>query len=223
MKKLMISAALGAMLIAGGAAIAQPGADGPGAGHGPRGGFGGGRAAMLVKLADTNGDGVVTKAELTAALEQHFAKMDLNKDGKITAEERQALRQQRVDARFGQIDTDRNGQISKSEFESAATARRDPGDAKKDGEGPGHRWGKRGGGFGGGWGKGPDADKDGTLTKAEFMARPLAMFDRADTNHDGKLTADEIQAALPRPGGRGHGRGPGGPGSDAAPPPPSQQ
>jgi hypothetical protein len=46
---------------------------------------------------------------------------------------------------------------------------------------------------GGMWGG--DADKDGTLTRAEFLARPVAMFDHADTNKDGVVTADELKAA----------------------------
>jgi len=40
-----------------------------------------------------------------------------------------------------------------------------------------------------------DANKDGTITKAEFMAAPTAMFDKADANKDGKVTADEMKAA----------------------------
>mgnify|MGYP005636123675 CR=1 FL=1 len=40
-----------------------------------------------------------------------------------------------------------------------------------------------------------DANKDGTITKAEFTAGAMAMFDRADSNKDGYVTADEMKAA----------------------------
>ena len=37
-------------------------------------------------------------------------------------------------------------------------------------------------------------NKDGTITKAEFTAGAMAMFDRADSNKDGYVTADEMKA-----------------------------
>ena len=40
-----------------------------------------------------------------------------------------------------------------------------------------------------------DADKDGTITKAEFEAAALARFDRLDANKDGTVTPDEAKAA----------------------------
>jgi hypothetical protein len=63
-----------------------------------------------------------------------------------------------------------------------------------------------------------DANKDGAVTRAEYMAGPLAMFDKADTNKDGFVTADELKAARPQMRGpMGHR----GPGHDAPPPPPA--
>lgn len=58
-----------------------------------------------------------------------------------------------------------------------------------------------------------DTDKDGKVSAAELSARMLAMFDAADTNHDGTLsTAEEtaardamrarMQAASPAPQGQ---------------------
>jgi hypothetical protein len=41
-----------------------------------------------------------------------------------------------------------------------------------------------------------DANHDGKLTLAEASAGPLAMFDRADTNHDGTISPDEHKAAM---------------------------
>jgi EF hand len=37
-----------------------------------------------------------------------------------------------------------------------------------------------------------DADKDGWVSKAEFMSFMSAEFDRMDTNHDGKLDVPEM-------------------------------
>jgi hypothetical protein len=50
-------------------------------------------------------------------------------------------------------------------------------------------------GFHGRGGPGGEAMKDGVLTRVEFMARPLAMFDKADNDKDGFVTADEMKAA----------------------------
>lgn len=187
-RKFMTTVALGSLFVGGLAAshLAFAQDDGPGRhfGHGgPRGG--------MLMMADANKDGSVTKAELTAALEARFAKLDANRDGKIDQADRDILRQQRLDARFAAMDTDKNGQISKAEFVAGHQGRMD-----KPGGSEGRGWGHRGPGRGMTPG-GPDGDmkKDGAITKAEYMARPLAMFDKADTNHDGKVTADEMKAA----------------------------
>ena len=38
-----------------------------------------------------------------------------------------------------------------------------------------------------------DANKDGRVSLAEAQTAALAHFDRADLNHDGKITPDERQ------------------------------
>lgn len=78
-----------------------PGKDGPrghhGWGKGGHGGFGkggfGGGEGWLARI-DTDKDGRVTLAEATAQRLQWFDKVDANKDGKITTEERRAARDQ---------------------------------------------------------------------------------------------------------------------------------
>lgn len=55
--------------------------------HHKRGHRGGGK---MMRMADTNNDGVISQAEFTAAALKHFDTMDANKDGRVTKEERQA-------------------------------------------------------------------------------------------------------------------------------------
>lgn len=77
MFKFIIATALGAVAI-GGASYAAQQVMQPGEPRPMRG--------------DTNGDGVVTRAEFLADAGQRFDRMDANKDGKIDAAERQAMR-----------------------------------------------------------------------------------------------------------------------------------
>lgn len=65
-------------------------APGAGGSRGDHDRHGGGKAMM--KMADANNDGAVTKAEFDAAHARHFAMMDTNSDGTVTAEERKAAR-----------------------------------------------------------------------------------------------------------------------------------
>ena len=195
-RKFLGTAAVGALVVGGLAAshlaMAQPG-DG-----------GSGRHGGMMMMADANKDGKISKAELTAALDARFVKMDANRDGKLTKEDRDIRRQARLDQRFAALDTDRNGQISKPEFAAGHQGRFGRGDGDREGRDgrEGHRFGGRGhGGHGGGMmfhGRGGmrgEAMKDGVMTRAEFMAGPLAMFDKADSNKDGFVTADEMKAA----------------------------
>jgi EF hand len=66
-----------------------------------------------------------------------------------------------------------------------------------------------------------DEDKDGKLTKAEVTDERLQrLFDRADANHDGVVTKQELTALAAREPARGQGGfgGPGGPGGGFGPP-----
>lgn len=140
-------------------------------------------------------DAAVTRAEVQTRSAAAFARMDANKDGKLDKADREA----RQNAHFDQLDTDKNGQLSRAEF--GTRPQRPEGAAKgPDGEGGKHRgWGGRGHGrghHGGGWGfgRGGDANKDGTVTQAEFTAAALQRFDASDTNKDGQVTKEERQA-----------------------------
>lgn len=229
----LLTGALGALILGGGVAIAQN--DGAIMPDAPA------RAPMAM-MGDANRDGNLTRAEMTAAAQAAFDRMDVNKDGKLDKADRDLKAKQRTDAFFDRADTDHNGQLSKAEFAAAHEARAQARAERRDkrmamgndapppaGDGadeaaPAHgpRHGMRGHGPGR-WGRGghamgmmarmADTDKDGAISKAEFMAAATAHFDRADTNRDGVVTKTEMQAARAAMRARG-------PGDRPVPPPP---
>ena len=71
--------------------------------HGRHGGHFG---PMMGKMADTNHDGVITRAEFDAGVEAHFARVDTNGDGTISPEERKAAHE-KMRERFEQAREDR--------------------------------------------------------------------------------------------------------------------
>jgi Ca2+-binding EF-hand superfamily protein len=155
--------------------------------------LGGGVAAAQAdtKPADRQADR--NRAQLVARLDAQFDKLDTNHDGFVSADERAAVRNARIARRFQRLDADRNGSISLAEMQAGH---------KDGGVAPGNQRGKRGshgmrGGRGGGMHAWPamDADKDGRISKAEFEARALTRFDRADTDRNSVLTAAERQAS----------------------------
>jgi len=69
-----------------------------------------------------------------------------------------------------------------------------------------------------------DTDKDGKVSKEEFVAMALQRFDRADADHDGQLTKAERDAAREAMRARFRDRmQSGGFGNDRAPPPPDDR
>lgn len=168
---------------------------------------------------DADGNGVLTRAEVEADVARRFAKLDANRDGKVDEGDRAAHRKAKADEMFAAADSDRNGSISRAEFDAAQATR----EAKRaerraamaDGHGGG-RDGKRGkrGGHGGGDRllAMVDINGDKAVTSVEMRTAALARFDRIDANKDGQVTAEERAAMR---GKRGEGRR-GGP--DAATP-----
>ncbi|MET0307187.1 MAG: ca2+ sensor protein [Sphingomonas sp.] len=125
MKKLIVAGTLAATLLTGSAYARQDGQ----------------RRDPLAR-ADANGDGIVTREEFLADVDARFAKLDLNKDGKITPDERPekggmadrmisradangdgviTLEEQRAQAlqRFDRIDTNHDGKIDQAERDAA--------------------------------------------------------------------------------------------------------
>lgn len=167
-------------------------------------------AADRFARLDTDHDQIVTRAEIAAA--------------HATMRARGAARMQaHRAAMFDRIDTNKDGQISRQEFVDAAPPPPPPGgrdgafpppppggpgrDAPPPPPAPSDRPGMRhgmhhdqSGGAGGmmeaRWFDRADTDHDGRLTLAEAKASALAIFDRVDLNHDGIIEPGEQRAAF---------------------------
>lgn len=156
--------------------------------------------------ADSNGDGILTKAEASSAASARFAKMDITGDGLINDADRDA----RAAQRFAKMDTDGDGTVSESEFSKARETRKAKrearradrqaaGEERKAGErkGRGDKGASRGGGKGGGKGmlRQADSNNDQAVSLAEFMAHSDARFAKMDANGDDQVTAEERKAS----------------------------
>lgn len=185
-KPIILTLSMAAMLAAGGAYAAQ-------------GQFQG----QLKPKMDADGNGVITRAEAQAQATSMFARMDVNRDGKIDQADRQLRRETMKTHMFERLDANKDGTLSKAEFLAGRGAgerggrRQHMAGANEDGAGM-HRRGGRGGKMRGGMmgaARVADADKDGAITPAEFTTAALTRFDAMDTNKDGQVTRAERQAA----------------------------
>ncbi len=161
----------------------------------------------------------MTWADAKAKADQMWTRLDVNKDGKID----QADRAAKAAERFDKLDTDNNGALSQQEYAARQGKWKDrKAGASAPADGQRKPGGKRGHGMMGGgmhMMAMADANKDGTITRAEFDTAARAHFDMADANKDGSVTADERRAAMKSMMGKM--RGTGGPGAmgDGPPPP----
>jgi Ca2+-binding EF-hand superfamily protein len=129
----------------------------------------------------------MTRAELIANMKTRFSAMDANHDGVLDSaevaaaqqkevDEARAVAQQRANAEFAALDTNHDGQLSKAEFMAAIPA-------VKANDTPQQIIGSF------------DSNKDGKISLAEFQAPRTAVFDKIDTNHDGTISPQELDAA----------------------------
>ncbi|OLF72262.1 hypothetical protein AWH62_10520 [Maricaulis sp. W15] len=171
------------LLLAG--AVAQ--AQGPGGRHGgdrQGGGHGAGgahRAMSMLRAADANGDNTITRAEVDALQAEMFAWMDRNGDGYLDSADASPVRQR---------------------LRAQREARAD------EGEGNDRRRHRRGSRRGGGEGEGPgrrfDTDEDGRISRAEFLGGENRLFARLDSDENGSITPDELDAAVEQRQDRRH-------------------
>ena len=149
---------------------------------------------------------VHTRAEVQAKVAEHFARLDTNRDGSVTKAEADAAakafrgqwterakdrREQRGERTFERLDTNSDGAISRGEWD-AGQAQREERVASRSERGPRGAGFHRGmGGFGGHMFEMADTNHDGRVTLQEAQAAALKHFDMVDANHDGQITPDE--------------------------------
>ncbi|PQA87265.1 EF-hand domain-containing protein [Hyphococcus luteus] len=105
-----------------------------------------------------------------------FDRMDVNGDGKLTAEEMS----KKHAAFIEQADADGDGAVTKEEMKAFHEARR-------------AEWREK---------RNPDENGDGVVDRTEYMNAAQERFDRMDKDGDGVLSEDEMR----RRHHRGHGR-----------------
>lgn len=170
--KTFVIALTGASLLAGTAALAQPG--------------------------DRNSE-PVTRAEMSENTAERFQRMDLNSDGVLDLADRE-LRRERGIARIdtdgnNAISKAEREAAREARQERRAQWREERGIEQGERRGKRMRSMRRGGHHGMRMMARADSNGDGRVTQAEFEAQALARFDRADANSDGTVTVEERKAA----------------------------
>jgi hypothetical protein len=152
-----------------------------------------------------------TRSDVEARVKERFAKLDANRDGAVTMEERKEqredVRKAMKDRQFAALDTNKDGSISRAEFDAGPASRAGMrGDGRSGKRMQGGRGGRRGMDGSRGFAK-ADANSDGKLTQSEMTAQALARFDRLDANKDGTLSVEERRAGWEAMRGRRGKRG----------------
>ena len=137
-----------------------------------------------------------SRADAQAKVRAMFDRIDANHDGSITLAEFDAYRAARLaewqsrrgerrDKAFAAMDSDRNGQVSKAEFDSFASS--DRAKALR------HLAAVRmaGARMGNRWFDRADGNHDGKVTLDEAQSSAMAIFDRVDADHNGTVTPEE--------------------------------
>ncbi len=200
-RKIALSAVAAALLVST-AATASFAA--PGKGHGDRMPVRQEAAFVhLLKVADTNKDGKISKEEFAARQDAMFIEIDADKDAAITPKEMREYRKakmeafraanprpEREDAEAQQI----NGPDGNGPKDKGPEGKRAEKHAEREHGGRfGHQgWGKHGKGGGLGMIRFADTDENGQVSKAEFTAVGEKMFERLDRNKDGVISIDDM-------------------------------
>lgn len=118
----------------------------------------------------------------------YFEEMDTNKDGAISKKEFDAFH----DKHFKEVDANHDGKITREEMQAAHPGMHAHGGKHGD---------MRGDAFIGRRFEAADTNHDGALTKEEAKDMPMLSqhFDEIDTNKDGKVTPDEVKAMMQGP------------------------
>lgn len=149
---------------------------------------------------DANGDGAIDRAEAAAhpKLAANFDRLDANRDGRLSADERPRHRRGGMHGGLERLDADRDGRISRAEFDAAAAMRGQDAARAPD--------------F-----AAIDTNRDGFLVRSEVRAHHERMrpqreaerrarieqrFAEADLNRDGRLSRIEVDEKMPRLGAR---------------------
>ena len=151
------------------------------------------RMQKWLGAADTNKDGSITvdelKAHAAARREEMFKRADKNSDGSLTADE--------VGPRWERLqvaDADHNGSVTRAELDQARAEGKLHAMGRHGGPGGDHACAKGGGGHGKMFEQ-LDKNKDGALTADEVEDKFWQHLVKADANHDGKVTKEELEAA----------------------------
>ena len=143
----------------------------------------------LLKVADTNKDGKITKEEFNTRQEALFTEIDADKDGSITPKEMRDYRKAKTEAwRAANPKPEKaavDGDKKKAEGDKKDGEGK-PREAREEGKGKGRK-GKMGGMF-----ASADTDGNGQLSKPEFMAAGEKIFTRLDVNNDGVISVDDM-------------------------------
>ncbi len=160
------------------------------------------RAQRYGRGGDRAAFGPVTWATVESRLKARFSLTDSNGDGFVTRSEAESAgekaRMARRDFAFGAMDADKNGTVSRLEFDAQADARR-----AQFKEGRGRQFG---GGRSADQRKFPgfigarqfdkmDANGDGRLSYDEALAPALERFKSSDSDGDGSLSREERRTA----------------------------
>ena len=154
-----------------------------------------GAAGVAYAQADPEADQrpALTRSEVEQRSAEAFARMDANDDGVLNQADRDARRK----AAFDRVDADGSGAISFEEFSARHEQRQELRGERRGGPRLGMRRGRPGSPR---LARAADANRDGTVTQAEFTNAAFARFDRIDVDKDGTISDSERPARRMRRG-----------------------